>query len=523
MKHIALLLALVMVLGILGGCASEKAYVPTGDGLADVAPPTTAPSELEVEAPGSLNATEASFTLAYYPDEGFNPYDCLNINNRMLFSALYQSLFTTDSSFRVEPQLCQSFTVSEDLTTYTFTLAQATYGDGTALTAVDVVESLKKAKESDYYEGRFRYIKSISELDGNRVRIVTSTPMEQLPMLLDIPIVKYGDADSRNPKGTGPYVLEDTAEGAVLVRRDNWWCEAQVPLTASRVSLMVGENPTQIRDEFEFGDLGVSTADPGSASYAAYRCDYELWDAETGIFLYLGCNIKSKVFSQSQVRVALSYAIDRAQILSDCYNGFGKAAILPASPDSPFYDVNLARQVSFDPEVFRQALTESSLVGKTVRLLVNKGDSVRLQAARKIGQMLTDCGLVVEMLEHNYNDYRAVLRDGTFDLYLGQTKLSPNMDLSAFFVEDGALSWGGMANATCLSMCKEALENSGNYYNLHQMVLRNGQLIPVLFRSYAVYADRGLAMGLEPSRDNVFYYSMGRSIADVRTVVPNEE
>jgi hypothetical protein len=72
-------------------------------------------------------------------------------------------------------------------------------------------------------------------------------------------------------------------------------------------------------------------------------------------------------------------------------------------------------------------------------------------------------------------------------------------------------------------MCKEALENSGNYYNLHQMVLRNGQLIPVLFRSYAVYADRGLAGDMEPSRDNVFYYSMGRSIADIRTVVPNEE
>ena len=523
MKHIALLLSLVMVLLAFGGCASDKAYVPTGDGLADVAPPTTAPTEPGVDAPGSLNATEATFTLAYYPKEGFNPYTCLNINNRMLFSVLYQSLFTTDSGYRVEPQLCQSFTVSEDLTTYIFTLAQATYADGTVLTAQDVVESLKRAEDTDYYEGRFRYIKSISETDGNRVKIVTSTPMEQLPMLLDIPIVKSGQTDTNAPQGTGPYVLEDTAEGMALARRENWWCDAQVPLRADRVSLMVSENPTQIRDEFEFGDVGVSTADPGSASHADYRCDYELWDAETGIFLYLGCNIKSKVFSQNQVRVALSYAIDRAALLSDCYNGFGKAATLPAAPGSPFYDMNLARQVSYDPEVLRQALTESQLVGKTVRLLVNKSDSVRLQAARKIGQMLTDCGLVVQMLEHNYTDYRAVLRDGSFDLYLGQTKLSPNMDLSAFFVEEGALSWGGMANATCLSMCREALENSGNYYNLHQMVLRNGQLIPVLFRSYAVYADRGLAGDMEPSRDNVFYYSMGRSIDDVRIMVPNEE
>ena len=97
------------------------------------------------------------------------------------------------------------------------------------------------------------------------------------------------------------------------------------------------------------------------------------------------------------------------------------------------------------------------------------------------------------------------------------------MDLTEFFREGGNLSWGGMANATCLQMCEEALENRGNYYHLHEMVLRNGQLIPVLFRSYAVYADRGVGSGMEPSRDNVFYYSMGKSMETARTVVPNEE
>ena len=520
MRKIALILALVL---LLTGCASRQAYVPTGDGLADVTRPSEVPSEPAVTAPGGLNAAaSANYKLAYFPDEGFNPYDCLNLNNRMLFSLLYQSLFITDSSYRVEPQLCKSFTVTEDLTTYVFTLERATYPDGTELTAVDVVESLKKAEDSAYYEGRFEHIKSISEIEGNRVKIVTKLPMENLPLLLDIPIVKYGQSDALSPQGTGPYYLEDTAEGALLCRRDNWWCDAEVPLTARTVKLLVGENPTQIRDEFEFGDVGVSTADPGSASYAAYRCDYELWDAETGIFLYIGCNIDSKVFSQAQVRVALSYAIDRAMLLSSCYNGFGAAATLPASPKSVFYDQTLARQVTFDPEMLRNALAEASMMGRTVKLLVNMEDSVRLQAARKVAQMLTDCGLNVELLECSYSDYRAVLRDGSFDLYLGQTKLSPNMDLSAFFEEGGSLSWGGMANAACLDMCEEALENSGNYYNLHQMVLRNSQLIPVLFRSYAVYADRGVGTGMEPSRDNVFYYSMGKTMEEARSVVPNE-
>lgn len=520
MKKTALLLILVL---LLSACASEKAYVPTGDGLADVTRPTAGPTEPGVTAPGGLHSVEAGFTLAYFPEEGFNPYSCLNINNRMIFSLLYQSLFVTDSAYRVEPQLCKSFTVTEDLMTYVFTLERATFPDGTELTSLDVVQSLKAAADSEYYEGRFAHIEHIAELEGNRVQITTSIPMENLPLLLDIPIVKYGQTEAQMPQGTGPYALEDSDEGLVVRRRNDWWSDAAVPLTAPTVGLMAGENPTQIRDEFEFGSLGVSTADPGSASYAAYRCDYELWDAESGIFLYLGCNIKSKVFSQSQVRMALSYAIDRQELLSSCYNGFGTAAALPASPKSPFYDQSLARQITFDPEMLRQALTEADMTGRTVKLLVNKGDSVRLQAARKVAKMLTDCGLNVELLELGYTDYRAGLRDGSFDLYLGQTKLSPNMDLSAFFREGGALSWGGMANAACLDMCEEALENSGNYYNLHQMVLRNGQLIPVLFRSYAVYADRGVGSGMEPSRDNVFYYSMGKSLESARTVVPNEE
>ena len=523
MKKIALLLSLVLALSAFAGCASEKAYVPTGDGLADVTRPTEVPTEPAVTAPGGLHTTENTFTLAYYPKEGFNPYDCLNINNRMLFSLLYQGLFATNSAYEVEPMLCKSFTVNEDLDTYVFTLEQATFADGTEITATDVVESLKEAKDSDYYGGRFQYIKRMEEIEGNRVRITTSVPMENLPILLDIPIVKQGQTEDSKPVGTGPYVLQDAAEGLELVLREDWWCKAELPMTADRIPLMKGENPTQIRDEFEFGDLGVSTADPGAASYAAYRCDYELWDAESGIFLYLGCNIRSKVFSQAPIRTALSYAIDRAGLLASCYNGFGAAATLPASPKSPYYDQSLARQISYDPEILKQALTEANMVGRSIRLLVNKTDSVRLQTARKIAQMLTDCGLVVEVFECNYTDYRAVLRDGNFDLYLGQTKLSPNMDLTEFFEESGNMSWGGMANSTCLSLCREALENSGNYYNLHQTVLRNGQLIPILFRSYAVYADRGLGSSMEPSRDNVFYYSLGKTMLDAFTVVPNEE
>ena len=43
--------------------------------------------------------------------------------------------------------------------------------------------------------------------------------------------------------------------------------------------------------------------------------------------------------------------------------------------------------------------------------------------------------------------------------------------------------------------------------------------MPILFCSYAVYAERGLLTNLQPSRDNVFYYTLGRTEADAQTAI----
>jgi hypothetical protein len=112
------------------------------------------------------------------------------------------------------------------------------------------------------------------------------------------------------------------------------------------------------------------------------------------------------------------------------------------------------------------------------------------------------------------------LKWGSYDLYLAQTKLSPNMDLTAFFRQGGALNFGGLSDAATYAMAREALANRGNYYNLHEMIMEDGQLCPILIRSYAVYATRGLVTDLQPSRDNLFCYSLGRTLQDAN--VPSE-
>ena len=95
------------------------------------------------------------------------------------------------------------------------------------------------------------------------------------------------------------------------------------------------------------------------------------------------------------------------------------------------------------------------------------------------------------------------------------TRLSANMDLTEFFRPWGEMSWGSLANETLYDMVKNALQDSGNYYNLYKKLAEDGRVIPVMFGYYNVYAHRGELPDLNPSRDNVFYYSLGKTMEGI--------
>ena len=90
------------------------------------------------------------------------------------------------------------------------------------------------------------------------------------------------------------------------------------------------------------------------------------------------------------------------------------------------------------------------------------------------------------------------------------------MDLSAFFSTYGALNYGGMSSVSAYSLSKEALANHGNYYTLHEAIMEEGLLCPILFQSFGVFATRGKVSFLTPARDNVFYYSTGKTAEEIR-------
>ncbi len=505
-QFFSIFLSIALILTLFSGCAAEESpYVPTGNGLSGNVQGNVGPKPTE--------DTDQQITLLYDPDGGLNPYSSVNETNRVLFSLIYQGLFAVDRSYNVSPILCDTYNLSADMKTYTFHLSDARFSDGTAVTADDVAASLNAARGSAWYGSRLQHVSTVSAF-GKAVVVELDTPMENLPILLDIPIVKAAQVSDSSPVGTGPYRMD----GSQLRRVAGWWCSAELCIGNDTISLQKAGTAAQNRDSFEMGGVSLVTTDPSGSNYVDFHSDYELWDCENGLFLYLACNSKSEVFSNPAVRAELTHAIDRDKLVSDYYRGFARSAQLPCSPMSPQYAENLAVNYGYDPSRLRYVLEKEELLDSEIKLLYNGDDPTRSRVAYAIAAMLEECGLKVVMQESTTEKFQSDLKNyknkDSYDLYLAQTRLSANMDLSAFFGQNTALNYGGLSNPSIYAMSLEALANAGNYYNLYEMVMDDGLLCPILFQSNAIFGQRGALSDLNPARNNLFYYDLGRSMED---------
>ncbi len=516
--------SLFLIALLLMGCVANQNndnYVPTGDAIL-----------MEGQDPEDLIEEEVpqELLLAYYPDRSMNPLIGVNITNRVLFSLIYQGLFATDSQNNTYPMLCSHYQVSPDNRSITVYLEEtATFSDGTRVTAQDVLATYEAAKADGYYKGRFLHFTAIELVGSDAIRFQTEVPYQNLALMLDIPIVKASEVAADFPLGTGPYLFQQGDNGAALVRVSNWWCgKTKVPARANVISLMVGTSQAQIRDEFEFGDLSLACANPMTDSYSDYRCDYELWNVENGMLMYLGMNVLYSEWFKGDdhtLRQALTYAIDREYINENFYHGLCQPTTLPTSPGSPYYNKALAARYEHDDMKFIDAINGLKLPETKkhepvkLKILVNCDDSARLRTARYLKEHLTDLGIDTAVLEYGGSTsptYEEVLIAGNYDMYLGQTKLPPTYELTAFFRPWGTLRYGGITDNTLYTMSNESVANEGNYYTLNQMIADDGKIIPILFGTYSIYAERGQLLDLNPSRDNVFFYTLGKTMESAK-------
>lgn len=152
-----LLLALIFSLALMAACGSSATATPTSGGASSVPTATTtpAPTAMPAVTVAPTQAAKPSGTLSMgQSDMGrFTAHPRL-VGNPPLFllsaAPLGETLFTFDSNRKLTNMLAESFSISEDFTTWTFEIQKGVqlhkgYGE---LTSEDVVWSYNEWSEN---------------------------------------------------------------------------------------------------------------------------------------------------------------------------------------------------------------------------------------------------------------------------------------------------------------------------------------------------------------------------------------
>ena len=222
------ILALLIALMLLCGCGAQQTQEP------------------ETIAPETAEKTEQiAVTIPVEEDEGYDPYRCMSVFNRMALEWVYEPLFAVTQAGEAIPVLAESWSVSEDGLTTAVTIRSGIHlHSGAVLTAEDVVRSVRRAMSGSFYSGRFRLLSDMTA-EGNTVLFQTEQAYECFPLLLDIPI--SGEiAEGETENGTGAYRMQ----GARLVRFEDWRGADSLP---DAIGLSPVQSPQQLRDRFQYG------------------------------------------------------------------------------------------------------------------------------------------------------------------------------------------------------------------------------------------------------------------------------
>lgn len=562
-RRLSGLLAACMLLFSLSGCGKQEASASAPASFGDAVDSAESALEPVVSQPAT---TTGVFSMPYNSGYGWDPYNCKSMENQAVMQLIYQGLFTMNASFDPEPVLCKEYTVSDDGLTYTITLQNATFSNGSSVTASDVVYSLSQASDSDLYDSRFTDIASYEASGTDTVILYLSSPNDRLPCLLNFPIIPNLSSAASGPVGSGPFVRN----GDVLTKNQNWWQGANT-VQFQTVTLYSSASAEDTRDNFEMDNIHFVYNNPNSASAASFHCDYELWNSKNTVMQYMGFNLSAGICSDKDIRTAIIRAIDRTEIAESVYHNFADPTELPVAPTSSMYDEALARDYQYDADAALEQLlksssfylpeddprrkngpgaqreaavdstqadatvdstvdeppadagnaeadtavtspqpspdqTENTVAYNEITMLVLSGSLSRSAAAKLAAGYLEDVGFTVNIQTLGEDDFISTINAGKFDLYYADVCLTPDMDLRPLLLSDGSLNYSFIPpDSTLEAHMDSALENSGNRYDLYQYVMNQGYICPVLFENNAVFTTRGVFTGLNPAPGNLFY------------------
>ncbi len=384
---------------------------------------TTAPVQTEVNA-GTLN-------LAYSGEDTLNPFTCTTSANLQVLRLIYDGLFKLDAAYSPVFNLAVNGVV--DGKTVKVTLGSYAFSDGTKITVTDVKASFEKAKTSPAYAARLANFESAGAYEGNVIIFQLTNNDPYALSCLDFPIIKNGDENDL-AVGFGRYTPNVSGDGITLTA--NTAKPGFTPVIKT-IKLLPVKDESAVISSLEVGNTAFNYNDLSSGIYNRINAH----SVEMGInnFVYLAFNSASDVFANELVRRAVNLTVDRQEIVSSAFQGHAREAYSPFNPDW-YMLASKDLIISKNAQDAAQLISESGVdvAAREIKLIVNSENQFKLETGELIVKYLESLGFEVKLQKMKSSEIVEALTQGDYDIYLGEAKLTPNMDLSPIFLGGNA-------------------------------------------------------------------------------------
>ncbi|MBR0173641.1 MAG: ABC transporter substrate-binding protein [Lachnospiraceae bacterium] len=360
----------------LGACTGNK----TGDSSSGQST-ASAPAETSAAATTSTSETGTDstqtetqspvrdkITIAIPQDlDSIDPHIANAAGTREILFNVFEGLVKPDENGDLVPAIAEQYEISEDATTYTFTLREGVlFHDGTPVTAQDVVYSIERcADESDAatYVSAFSAIASVTAADDRTVEIVLNQPDSEFLAQLTTAVLPESHTDTeRTAIGTGPYRLTGWTpqQNVTLTRFDDYWDTAHAAQIKD-VVLKIDTDPNTVAMELESGAVDMfCRLTPDQMAQLEGNDKLDIYDGTMNLVVAVYLNNSHEPFRDVRVRQALSMAVNKQEIMDFMFEGKGEplaSSVYPAF--AKYYDASLNDVYTNDTEAAKALLAEA--------------------------------------------------------------------------------------------------------------------------------------------------------------------
>ena len=385
----------------------------------------------------------------------FNPITTNDAYSSQVSGYIFEGLVRSNGvTTDIEPNLANSWEISEDKLTWTFHLRDdVRWSDGVQFTADDVLFTFNRLVADEKILTSWRDVLSvggkmirIEKVDDYTIKVITPTPFAPLlrqiggeilpkhiiePQLEKIDFNTYWslDADVSQVIGTGPFILTEYApsQKIILKRNPNYWRKdsqgISLPYIEKLTLLIIPDTDTRLL-KFQSGEIDIYSMrgedyprlkkQEKQSGYTIYNCGPNFGES----FILFNQNTTARKidtakldwFTDVRFRRAIAHAIDKDSIIDNIYNTLGYPQFSPMSmsaklfynPDTPRYEYDLRKAAALLAEMGFKKDKEGWLVdpkGQRLefQLLVSSSSSVGIKVANYLLDDLKQIGVKMDL------------------------------------------------------------------------------------------------------------------------------